>query len=318
MGAEAVKVSVSFSLSPSFPGRAELSGVASTVGSSITQKNLVGGRCVLLYLLVFVMTHPLTLVSTGPLMWRQQNWVASSYVSAPRSLPFRTVCALPRPPQSSVACNSFPLSFPLPSLLPPLRGPALSSTPAPLLKISTSTSRRRIPPILPSGQVYSSNECDVWSFRARDRAIKGVRIVFNFDIDAKITKESVQLLLNRGTLVQVGDDLPRQLHRGQQYISVDYASLLEDEKMVQSALNVLPPELWLPLRLASSKIAAAYENAQELSGYEGTIPLDLRNIDPKLSVTRGGAFRGTAAFDPQWHASRGCEYFRRFMVLIPY
>lgn len=151
-----------------------------------------------------------------------------------------------------------------------------------------------------NAQVYSSNECDIWSFRAREWASKGVDVVFNFDTEAKVAKESVQILSSRGTLVQVGCDLPRQLRRGQKYVSVDYASLLEDEEMVQSALEVFSSGIAPAVDTYELQdLAVAHEKASERTTHDRAVLLDLRNVDPKLSITRGGVIRGTSAFDPR-------------------
>nr|ART89046.1 polyene polyketide synthase 1 [Agaricomycetes sp.] len=292
MGGEDVEVSVSFlNISPAFPGCAEFSGVVSAVGSP-SEEGLVGKR-----------------------IFGVASSKAGSVVVCKRSL----VAPIPEDMHASTAAAIVGrLSF-VSSVVSKTLASAASKTPRVLVHAGSASPaaiatfiylRARsldvmvtaTDPSLPGidTHVYNSNNCDIWSFQVREWATKGVDIILNFDTDARVAKESIGLLSNRGILVQVGGDLPPRLRRGQQYISVDYAGLLEDEEMVESAIDFFSSALVPALKsFKLQHFAAAYEKAQERTSYGYAVLVDMRNPDPKLSVTRGGVIRGTSAFDPR-------------------
>ena len=152
--------------------------------------------------------------------------------------------------------------------------------------------------------MFQSTPCDLWSFHVRKWASNGVDIALNFDVDQSITTETIQLLSTRGTLVQVGCELPSQLQRSYHYISVDYRDALSEEGLMQSALDNVPSSIWTHLTLSSmvfplSKRSEAYEQSASAMSEGRAVLLDLRTIESDLPVTRGGLIRGTAAFDPR-------------------
>jgi fatty acid synthase, animal type len=151
--------------------------------------------------------------------------------------------------------------------------------------------------------VHTSSPCDAWSFRARGWAKKGVDIAFNFDDDPNTAKETVQILSARGSLVQIGGDLPRRIRRGQQYISIDYRCILDDEDIVQSALEVVQPTgctLTPAVEIFElGQLTAARAKSHTPPITDTAVLLNLQVIDSKLPILRGGVIRGTSAFNPR-------------------
>ena len=152
--------------------------------------------------------------------------------------------------------------------------------------------------------VYTSSPCDAWSFRVREWVKNGVDVAFNFDDDPNTTKETIQILSTRGILIQIGGDLPQQIRRGQQYISIDYRSILDSEDIVRSALEVIQPAVRASLaptletfKLGQLTAAQAKSHTPFLT--DTAVLLDLRVIDPKLPILKGGVIRGTSAFNPR-------------------
>lgn len=153
-------------------------------------------------------------------------------------------------------------------------------------------------------RVYPSTPCDMWSFHVRKWSSKGVDIAFNFDGDPNITRETIQLLSTKGTLVQVDCELPSQLRRGCHYMSVDYCDVLSEDGLMQAALDKVAPSI--RTRLSSSltvfplsKFSEACQQAHSSTHAGSAALLDLQSVDPEMSVLRGGILRGTAAFDPR-------------------
>ena len=154
--------------------------------------------------------------------------------------------------------------------------------------------------------VHTSSPCDGWSFRAHEWAKKGVDVAFDFDNDPNVTKETINILSARGTLVQIGGGhgLPLKIRRGQSYISIDYRRILDDEDIVQSALTVMQPAtraLFIPPVeiFELGQLSAAHFRSHEPSITDTAVLLDLQVIDSTLPILRGGAIRGTSAFNPR-------------------
>jgi fatty acid synthase len=152
--------------------------------------------------------------------------------------------------------------------------------------------------------VYTSSQCDVWSFRTRGWTKKGVDVAFNFDNDPNVTKETIEILSARGTLVQIGGSLPPRIRRGQNYISIDYQHILDDEDIVQSALETIQPAtralLTPPVEIFElSQLSTAQAKSYKPSMTDLVVLLDLQVIDSTLPILRGGVIRGTSAFDPR-------------------
>lgn len=153
-------------------------------------------------------------------------------------------------------------------------------------------------------RVYPSTPCELWSFHVRKWSSKGVDVAFNFDADPDVTRETIQLLSTKGTLVQVGCEHPSQLRRGCHYMSVDYCGVLSEDGLMQSALDKVAPSIRARLSpsltvFPLSKLSKAYEQSRFSAHGGSAVLLDLQTVDPGLSVLRGGILRGTAAFDPR-------------------
>jgi fatty acid synthase, animal type len=152
--------------------------------------------------------------------------------------------------------------------------------------------------------IHTSSPCDAWSFRVREWAEKGVDVVFNFDNDPDVTKETFNVLSARGSLVQIGGDLPRRVQRGHTYISVDFRQILLDKDIVQSALEIIQPTsracFTPPVEIFElGQLSAAQARSRESSVTDTTVLLDLQTIDSTLPILRGGVIRGTSAFSPR-------------------
>jgi fatty acid synthase, animal type len=156
----------------------------------------------------------------------------------------------------------------------------------------------------PSHPIHTSTAWNTWSFWARKWAKTGVDVAFNFDDDPNVVEETIKILSTRGSLVQICGDLPRHIQRGQSYISIDYQRILDDEDILQSALEVIqhttralltpPVEIFEP-----GQLSAAQAKSHTSSVTDTVVLLDLQVIDSTLPILRGGAILGTSIFNPR-------------------
>ncbi|PCH43241.1 KR-domain-containing protein [Wolfiporia cocos MD-104 SS10] len=153
-------------------------------------------------------------------------------------------------------------------------------------------------------QIFASSPCSVWSFHARAWASKGVDVAFNFDTNLDIAKETIQLLSNGGSLINIGHESPHRVRRGQRYLSVDPKTILNSLNSMQTALDIATPSMLAALAPATEafsldRLSTTYQMAQAPSAVDVAVLMDLRTIDPQLSILRGGILKGTNAFDPR-------------------
>jgi fatty acid synthase len=149
-----------------------------------------------------------------------------------------------------------------------------------------------------------SEEYDVWSFNTRKRFVRGVDIAFDFREDINVAKETIQLLSRRGILVQIGGNRSYQVHHGQQYISVDYNSIVVDDESLDDVLDTIrvsvPASLMPRIEIYNiDQFISAQANACSSSTSHIAVLLNLEHVTQDLPVLRGGVIRGTEAFNPR-------------------
>ncbi|KZT06920.1 polyketide synthase [Laetiporus sulphureus 93-53] len=302
LGPDDVEVTVAFtSLSPAFPDCSEFSGKVSAVGSGVPVE-MIGRR-------VF-----------GVAASRQGNVIVcsrSQVTEVPDGMHASTAAAIAGRLffVSSVVTKA--LAFcgvrsPRILLHAGVSSPAAVATYLYLkargLDVFVTVTEPSTFPVSPSSSpavpIFSTTPLDIWSFRVREWAKKGVDVTFNFDGDPSVAKETLSLLSRRGTLVQIGGELPHRIQRGHQLVLVDYPTLLDEEDIAESALESIQP----PVRsliapsvhiFELSQLAVAQAKIRSQSTIDTAVLVDLQDLNPKLPILRGGIIKGTAAFDPR-------------------
>ena len=155
-----------------------------------------------------------------------------------------------------------------------------------------------------NSNVYLSTRYDIWVPHVERWAKNGVDVIFNFSSDDIVWEESIPILAKNGTIVQIGGNtLARQTRPGQQYLCIDYDSLLANEGIVTSAL-CMPAEILkraIPMirTFDIGQLAKAHEEPSPSLGAGTAVLMDLRANDENLDVYRGGIINGTRIFDPR-------------------
>ncbi|KAF9237181.1 polyketide synthase [Melanogaster broomeanus] len=133
---------------------------------------------------------------------------------------------------------------------------------------------------------------------------RGVDIVFNFDEDKNVAKQTMELLSPRGKFVQIGGESPCSLPSGRYYVSIDYNIIAAEDNCLDRTLDVFVPAVIAALSPSldiydlSQLAVAEARSRQPLTGNR-TVLIDLQAIDPHLSVLKGGVVGGTPAFNPR-------------------
>ncbi|KAF9237180.1 polyketide synthase [Melanogaster broomeanus] len=155
---------------------------------------------------------------------------------------------------------------------------------------------------LDAGPPFISSRYHTWTSYLRTWAPRGVDIVFNFDEDVNVGKQTMELLSPRGKFVQIGGESPCSLPSGRQYVSVDYNTIAAEDNCLEGALEVFIPAVIAALSPSLdiydlSQLAVAEAQSRLPSTENRTVLVDLQAIDPRLSILKGGVLRGTPAFN---------------------
>ncbi|KIJ60835.1 polyketide synthase [Hydnomerulius pinastri MD-312] len=149
----------------------------------------------------------------------------------------------------------------------------------------------------------SSSKYYAWSSRVRAWAPRGVDVVFNFDEDVDVAKQTLSLLSSRGRFVQIGGELPSSLPSGRRYVSIEEHAVLEagndldrtDAVFSPAVLAALPPSVDI-YNLPQLMTA----DVQARNSMPGRVALvDLQAIPQELPVLKAGMLNGTAVFNPR-------------------
>jgi hypothetical protein len=151
---------------------------------------------------------------------------------------------------------------------------------------------------------FISSRYHTWTSYLRTWAPRGVDIVFNFDEDKNVAKQTVILLSPRGKFVQIGEELPCSLPFGRHYISIDHDTIAAEDNCLDRTLDVFGPAVIAALSPSLdiynlSQLAAAEAQSRLPSTGNCIVLIDLQAISPDLSVLKGGVLRGTPAFNPR-------------------
>ncbi|KIJ60886.1 polyketide synthase [Hydnomerulius pinastri MD-312] len=149
----------------------------------------------------------------------------------------------------------------------------------------------------------SSSKYYAWSSRVRAWAPRGVDVVFNFDEDINVAKQTLSLLSSRGRFVQIGGELPSSLPSGRRYVSIEEHAVLEagndldrtDAVFSPAVLAALPPavDIYNLPQLMTADVQAR-------NSMPGRVTLvDLQAIPQELPVLKAGMLKGTAVFNPR-------------------
>ncbi|CCM04557.1 uncharacterized protein FIBRA_06738 [Fibroporia radiculosa] len=149
----------------------------------------------------------------------------------------------------------------------------------------------------------SSSKSYAWSSCVRDWAPQGIDIVFNFDEDIDVAKQTLSMLSPRGRFVQIGGELPGSLPAGRCYVSIEEHVVLEagndlDRKgavFEAALLATLTPTM--DIYSLPQLMAAGAEARNPTSDRVAVV--DLQAISPELPVLKGGMLKGTAVFNPR-------------------
>ncbi|KAF9237183.1 polyketide synthase [Melanogaster broomeanus] len=151
---------------------------------------------------------------------------------------------------------------------------------------------------------FTSSRYHTWTSYLRTSAPHGVDIVFNFDEDKNVAKQTMELLSPRGKFVQIGGESPSSLPSGRQYISVDYDTIAAEDNCLDRTLEIFVPAVIAALSPSLdiydlSQLAVAEARSRLSSTGNRTVLIDLQVIDAQLSVLKGGVVEGTHAFNPR-------------------
>ncbi|GJJ10578.1 putative PKSNRPS-like protein biosyntheticcluster [Clathrus columnatus] len=154
--------------------------------------------------------------------------------------------------------------------------------------------------IFDATSTYLSKDYRDWVATVRKFAPRGIDLAISFDSDPSVGVETTRILAASGTFVQVGADLPKQLSRGQRYISVDYTSLAEETDLqgldVPAVIRTsLSPKVEI---FDLGNLSTAHEKVLT-NPLNTSVLLGLENIDPELPITRPGLIHGTVSFNPR-------------------
>ncbi|CCM04590.1 uncharacterized protein FIBRA_06771 [Fibroporia radiculosa] len=150
---------------------------------------------------------------------------------------------------------------------------------------------------------FSSSKYYTWSSHVRTWAPQGIDIVFNFDEDIDVAKQTLSMLSPRGRFVQIGGELPSSLPPGRCYVSIEGHVVLEasndldrkDGVFAAALLAALTPTM--DIYSLPQLMAAGAEARNPTSDRVAVV--DLQAISPDLPVLKGGMLKGTAVFNPR-------------------
>ncbi|KAF9242059.1 polyketide synthase [Melanogaster broomeanus] len=143
-----------------------------------------------------------------------------------------------------------------------------------------------------------------WTSYLRTWAPRGVDIVFNFDEDISVARQTLSLLSPRAKFVHIGGELPSSLPSGRLYLSVDYDTIAVEDNCLEHTPDVFDPAVIAALSPSLdvynlSQLAAADAQSRLPSAGNSAVLVDLQAIQPDLSVLKGGVLKGTSAFNPR-------------------
>ncbi|KAF9238192.1 polyketide synthase [Melanogaster broomeanus] len=153
-------------------------------------------------------------------------------------------------------------------------------------------------PLLVSSRYHS------WTSYLRNWTPRGVDIVFNFDEDISVARQTLALLSPRGKFVQIGGELPCSLPSGHLYVSINHDTIATEDNCLDRTPEVFDPAVIAALSPSLdvydlSQLAAVEARSSLPSTSNRTILVDLQATKPDLSVLKGGVLRGTPAFNPR-------------------
>ncbi|KAF9239507.1 hypothetical protein BU15DRAFT_74658 [Melanogaster broomeanus] len=153
---------------------------------------------------------------------------------------------------------------------------------------------------------FISSRYHTWTSYLRTWAPRGVDIVFNFDEDKNVARQTMELLSSRGKFVQIGGESLAScaLPSGRHYVSIDYDAIATEDNCLYDTLDVFVPAVIAALSPSLdiydlSHLATAEAQSRLPSTGNRTVLIDLQTIDPHLSVLKGGVIGGTPAFNPR-------------------
>ncbi|KAF9235665.1 polyketide synthase [Melanogaster broomeanus] len=151
---------------------------------------------------------------------------------------------------------------------------------------------------------FISSRYHMWTSYLRTWAPRGVDIVFNFDEDVNVARQTVKMLSPRGKFIQIGGELPCSLPSGRHYVSIDHDSISAEDNCLDSTLEVFVPDVIAALSPSLdiydlSQLAAAEAQSRLPPTGNRTVLIDLQGIDTQLSILKGGVVGGTPAFNPR-------------------
>ncbi|CCM06115.1 uncharacterized protein FIBRA_08364 [Fibroporia radiculosa] len=149
----------------------------------------------------------------------------------------------------------------------------------------------------------SSSKYYAWSSHVRAWAPQGVDVVFNFDEDVDVAKQTLSMLSPRGRFVQIGGKLPVSLPPGRCYVSVEEHVVLEAANDLDRADKVFAAALLATLTPSIDIYSLPQLMNADVQEHNSTLDrvalVDLRAISPELPVLKGGMLKGTAIFNPR-------------------
>ncbi|KAF9237185.1 polyketide synthase [Melanogaster broomeanus] len=151
---------------------------------------------------------------------------------------------------------------------------------------------------------FISSRYHTWTSYLRTWAPCGVDIVFNFDEDKNVAKQTMELLSPRGKFVQIGGESPCSLPSGRHYVSIDYDTIAAEDNCLDRTLDIFVPAVIAALSPSLdiydlSQLAAAEAQSRLPSTGNRTVLIYLQAMDPHLPILRGGVLGGTPAFNPR-------------------
>ncbi|KAF9239502.1 polyketide synthase [Melanogaster broomeanus] len=151
---------------------------------------------------------------------------------------------------------------------------------------------------------FISSRYRTWTSYLRTWAPRGVDIVFNFDEEKNVARQTLEFLSPRGRFVQLCGELPYSLPSGRHYVSIDYDIIAVEDNCLDHTLDVFVPAVIAALSPSLdiydlSQLASAEAQSRLPSASNRTVLIDLQEIDPHLSVVKGGVLGGIPVFNPR-------------------